>query len=55
MESLVASTSGDIKEARDRHEAAEAYRLERFTKKLNGDKEAAKKYLKIRDSGQLKR
>jgi hypothetical protein len=42
---FIAHTSGDVKEAVERTREAEARSLEAYTRKFDGDKEYAKRYL----------
>jgi hypothetical protein len=46
----VVHTTGDLKEARDRTQAAEAYRRESYVRKFNGNKDAADKFIKQKDA-----
>jgi len=45
MQDNVAITSGDVKEAIERTQEAEAYRKASYIRKFNGDKLAAEQYL----------
>lgn len=49
----VAHTTGDVKEALERTREAEARTLEAYTRRFNGDKEYAKRYMasKMRRAG----
>ena len=47
MQDNVAITSGDVKEAIERTQEAEAYRKEHYIRKFKGDKSAAEKYLEV--------
>jgi len=45
MSEFVAHTNGDVKEAFERAEEAQARQREHLVKKFNGDKDAADKYM----------